>query len=158
MKKILSLFAVLVLSAGIALSAQQKDQLRVEKGQHLVKFKVNSLDVIDADGETVIKVFDLNKKDKVQYYTIPVYMDSVNHPGVDSSEYITILLQESFDNSTWATLTTKTYHAVAGDTTFNFQDISTGTSAPWVRVKFGGSEGDSVQINVQDVWGRFLDK
>jgi len=157
MKKILTLLAALILSAGIAVNAQQREVLTVVNGAHLVKFAVDPLDVIDADGETVIKVFDLNKKNKVQYYTIPVYMDSVAHPGT-LSHPIAVLLQQSFDNETWATVTTKSYYASTSDTTFNFQDISTGTSAPWLRVKFGGAEGDSVNINVQDVWGRFLDK
>jgi hypothetical protein len=158
MKKILTLFAVLILTAGFALNAQQKDQLRIEKGQHLVKFQTLAADVMDADGETVIKVFDLNKKNKVQYYTVPVYLDSIDRPGLDGSELITITLEESFDNVTWAILTTKTFGATQSDTTFNFQDLSTGSSAPWMRVKFNGAEADSVNVSVRTVWGRFLDK
>lgn len=158
MKKILTVLAVLVLSAGIALNAQKRVNLRVESGQHLVKFQPLALDVMDADGETITKVFDLNKKTKVQYYTIPVHLDSIDRPGLDGSELITITLEESFDNVVWAVLATKTFGATQSDTTFNFQDISTGTSAPWVKVKFDGAEADSVNVGVTAVWGRFLDK
>jgi len=158
MKKILTLLAVLVFAAGMALQAQQKAILRVADGQHLVKFPVVAADVIDADSETVIKKFDLSRKTKVQYYTIPVYVDSTAHPASDSSEYIPVVLQASYDDVTWTPLDTVDYYAIDGDTAFNFQDISTGTSAPFLRLYFDGSEGDSVNVTVSGVYGRFLDK
>jgi hypothetical protein len=158
MRKIFTLLAVLVVAAGFALNAQQKATVRVADNDYLVKFPVLSTDVMNDSASYIYKVFDLSNKKKVQYYTIPVYVDTTSHDAVDSTEYAVILLQESFDNVTWANLDTANYYGIAGDSTFNFQDITTGTSAPWMRVKFGPLTSDSVNISVDQVWGRFLNK
>jgi hypothetical protein len=159
MKKILTLLAVLVVTAGFALNGQGRAAtVKVPNATHLIKFPVVASDILDADGEVIYKIFDLGGKTKVQYYTIPVVLDSVDRPGLDGSELITVTLQESFDNVNWADLDTATYGATQADTTFNFQDLSTGTSAPLLRVKLDGADADSVNVSVTSVWGRFLDK
>jgi pyruvate dehydrogenase complex dehydrogenase (E1) component len=158
MKKLLSLLAAFVLAAGFALNAQDKTILKVPEGTHFVKFAQSTTDVVDDSLATVEKIFDLSKKKKVQYYTIPVYVDSTSTSESDGvNDYQTILLQESFDNITYSNLDTVNYYGGA-DSTFNFQDISTGTSAPYLRVLFGTGTSDSLFIKVDDVWGRFLDK
>jgi len=157
MKKLLTLLAVFVFAAGFALNAQDKATVKVAEGTHFVKFPASTTDVVDDSLATVEKIFDLSKKKKVQYYTIPVYVDVVLLSGDGIYDYQQILLQESFDNVTWSTLTTKNYFGGA-DSTFNFQDITTGTSAPYLRVLFGTGTSDSLTIKVDDVWGRFLNK
>jgi len=157
MRKLFIFIATLILSAGLSLSAQKLTQVRVEDGEHNVKFPVVATDVLDSDGETIAKMFDLSRKASVQYYTVPVYVDSSAHPGT-LGHYVPILLQQSFDKVTWATITTVNYYATTSDTTFNFQDVSTGISAPYLRVYFNGSDADSVNIKVTGVYGRFLNK
>ena len=149
MRKIFTLLAVLVVAAGFALNAQQRATVKVADNEYTVKFPVLSTDVMNDSLAYVYKVFDLTKKKKVQYYTVPVYVDTTSHDAVDSTEYATILLQESFDNVTWDNLDTVKYYGIAGDSTFKFQDITTGTSAPWLRVKFGPLTSDSVNISVE---------
>jgi hypothetical protein len=158
MKKLFALLLVVFMAAGLSLQAQDKAVVRVAAGQHLVKFPTVADQLADSL-DYVLKEFDLTKKTKVQYYTIPVYVDTVaTSHDVASTHYLTINLQQSYDYVTWANLDTVLYYGASGDSTFNFQDLTTGSSAPYMRVKATVVSTDSVDYQLDDVWGRFLDK
>ena len=156
MKRLFSTLAVLTLSFGMLLSAQEL--MKVNSTDHSVKFNVEASDVISVDDMNVIKIFDLSSKVKVQYYTIPVAIDTVLMPAELTTHKIPVTLDGSWDRGkSWTTITTVDFYGTA-DTTFNFQDVSTGTSAERLRVKLNGADGDSINVQLVDLNARFLDK
>ena len=158
MKKLLSMLAILLFVSTMALQAQLRDEIKVPAGAHLVEFADLSTDLLPDSLDYIVKEFDLTKKTKVQYYTIPVYVDTVATSGDLTSHYLTINSQQSFDRVTWANIDTVLYYGNSGDSTFNFQDLTTGTSAPYLRVKLTVVSTDSVDYSLGKVFGRFLDK
>jgi len=156
MKKLFLILAVLMISVGMSINAQKV--MKVSKNDYSVKFNVESTDVISEDGINVIKIFDLSNKVKVQYYTIPVAIDTVLMPADLTTHYIPVTLEGSWNRgNTWTTISTVNFYGTA-DTTFNFQDVSTGTSAERLRVKLNGADGDSINVQLVDLDARFLNK
>jgi len=159
MKRLITLLAAVALFAGISLQAQQKAYLTVPESKHTINFKYDALDVLDADGETVEKFIDLTKKTKVQYYTLFMDIDTTWTPATLGTlvHNIPVTLEESFDGINYTTVSTTVFYGQA-DTLIKIQDVSTGISAPYIKIKYDGSDADSLNVALMSLWGRFLDK
>jgi len=113
-------------------------------------------DQVSATGDQVNYVFDLSKKTSIQLYVISVTIDTVSIPAVTTSPYVTLYLKQSMDGSTYADIDTATFYGTAADTTFIWQDISTGVYYPYIKVELNGL--DSIIIQNSNIIGNFLDK
>lgn len=144
---------MLILFAGVMLSAQTSKKV-LKADQRIHTFTPSGQ--VAEDGENVTKVFDLTEKTAIQYYQVKMTLDTVSIPAVTTSPYVTVYLKESMDGATYSNLDTATFYGTAADTSFIFEDITTGLYYPYLAVEVNGA--DSIVIEVSDVIGNFLDK
>jgi hypothetical protein len=128
----------------------------IDKNQHSVEIKGKASDIVTETGDNLVKIFDLSRKDAAQYYSIPVYLDSVAYTATSTSPTVSTYLAHSYDGVTYTNLDTVVFSVSDADTTFVFSDISTGTGVPYLRVTVAGV--DSVSVRLNKFFGRFLDK
>jgi len=155
MKKTLLTILMSLLFA-VAINAQ--DVLRIPNNSYLVKFPVLTTDVVTEDGDIVEKIFDIGRKTDIQFYTISLDIDTTARAAELMNHKIPVTLEGSWDNgSTYSAISTVNFYGTA-DTTFVFQDISTGTTAPLLKVKLNGADADSVSVQLIGLYGRFINK
>jgi hypothetical protein len=154
MKKLILSLAIIVLAVG-SLFAQPEIKLGHSSGWE--QFPVLASDTIKNDGENIEKIFNLNAKSTIQYYKIFVDIDTVLTPAVLTTHNIPVYLQESFNGVDYVTIDTTSFYGTA-DTTFTIADISTGTIAPYLKVKLDGTDGDSLNVQLMKMVGRFVNK
>jgi len=155
MKKLFLLLLIAALSVGLLNAQSNVERVGISSGWN--QFPVIATDIIDADGENIEKIFDLGSKTKIQYYTIFLDIDTVLIPSTVASHYIPVTLQESYDGVNYTVLSTVNYYCSA-DTTFTIADLSTGSLAPYLKVKLDGTDGDSVNVQLMKVVGKFVNK
>lgn len=151
MKKLFVLFVLLV--SFVAIHAQTTSKV-LKQDQRIYTF--SAAGSVAASGDQVSKVFDLSEKTSIQYYQVNVSLDTVLIPAETTSPHVTVYLKKSMDGSTYSNIDTATFYGSAADTSFVFQDISTGLYYPYLKIELNGA--DSIEISYGDVIGNFLDK
>jgi hypothetical protein len=152
-------FAIILFLVAFAITAVNA-QLQVKRGD-------NFLPNLEADMSTSYKllndsldahqvVFNIGDKQVLQLYSIAVDLDTILMPAVLVKKHVICLLEKSYDGSNWSTLKTVNYYGTA-DTTFIHQDVSTGTDAPYLRVR-NTMSNDSSSINLISLDAKFTDK
>jgi hypothetical protein len=101
-------------------------------------------------------VLNIGDKQVLQLYSISLDIDTVSVSSVLNKINVICLLEKSYDGSNWSTLKTVNFYATA-DTTFVHQDVSTGTDAPFLRIKQTCNQ-DSVSVNLIAIDAKFTDK
>jgi len=155
MKKFVLLFAIIALFVG-SVNAQN-GTVKVGASSSWEFQTVEATDIIDADGENIEKIFDLGSKNKIQYYTIFLDVDVTARDGELMAHTIPITLQESYDGINYNIVSTVSFYGTA-DTTFTIADLSTGSIAPYLKVKLDGSDADSVSVQLMKMAGKFVNK
>lgn len=149
----LFLTLMIALVVGFTAMAQTTETISVGKSDMYVEVDALSTDIVDATGETVGKIFDLSKKNSFIYYTFAFDVDTVSHEAVLNTHEVPITLHTSYDQITWTAVDSVDYMATA-DTAFTFQDITTGTDVPYMKVTMEGV--DSVSVQLMSLKARFL--
>ena len=157
-KKVMKRFFIgLLLVIGVSIGAlAQSQMITVKKTEHNVGVSGSTLDRVDASGESVAYTFDISRKEAIQVYDIPVYLDSMDVDAATTTPYVSVYLAGSYDNENWTDIDTATFAATQADTAFNFTDLSTGVVYGYMRVKMAGA--DSLDVKVNKVYAKFLDK
>jgi hypothetical protein len=153
MKKLVLLFAIIALFIG----SVQAQTIKVGGGDNWKQFQVKSTDVLDADGESIEKIFYLGDKENIQYYSVFFDIDTVLRPGVLMAHYIPVSINESYDGINYTALQNVNFYGTA-DTTFTISDLSTGSIAPYLKVILSGVDADSVNVQLMKCRGRFINK
>jgi len=149
-------FLTLLLGLFFAVSLSAQTTAVLGENDHGASFKGDISDVVDASGESVVLKFDLQKKGSMQYYVIPVYLDSVSVGTTTQDETVPTYLSYSYDNVTYTNLDTVSFYGTDSDTTFTFSDVSTGVAYPFMKVTIAGN--DSLEVGFDKAFGRFVDK
>jgi len=151
MKRLISVFFIMAFVMSLAYS----------QAKYNVKKSDTFLPNLEAEMSTSYKllsdsldnqeiILNIGDKEVLQFYSVAIDIDTVSTSDRTAKSYeenaVICLLQKSYDGVTWTTLKTVNFFATA-DTVFVHQDVTTGTDAPYLKIKNTCNQ-DSTSVNL----------
>lgn len=157
MKKLFLFLASIAMVATVSAQAERvglgDHKVGVEK--HRVIIEGSAKDSVGLNTKSIGEVFDLSAKAGIQLYSVTVKLDSVSKSGVTAD--VPVILLGSYDNAVFDNyLDTVVFYGTSSDTSFKFEDLSTGTILPYLKVSVVA--GDSLAVQLDKIFGTFFDK
>ena len=138
MKKLFVILTISILA--LSVSAQDVSKTISRVGSN-VTYVGDASDTI-ANTDTWYMQFNMVAKDARYGYNLMVKLDSVSGTPSDAC-----VLAGSQDGSTWNTITTVSWAGTSADTTFYYNDVSTGVLWRHLRIAITGTGTQKAKVN-----------
>jgi hypothetical protein len=139
---------ITVLFLAISLNAQDHNKSLGTKASN-VTFSGTAADTI-TNTDSWTYQWNLAAKNKRQGYHLLVKLDSVSGTPTDAC-----ILAGSDDNSAWINIDTVSWAGTSADTTFYYNDVSTGVLYRYLRLQITGTGTQKAKVN--KIYGKIGD-
>jgi hypothetical protein len=147
MKKLTLIFGILLFAVGIF--AQDVKQSLPDRSSNVYYAGTAADTILNTDTWTY--GLDMAGRKDVQLYTIHMKMDSVSGTPAHG-----IGLYGTFDGVTLDSIAGVSWAGTSSDTTFKFQDVSTGLLYRKMYIKVWGAATSKSKVNF--IWGKMVNK